>query len=447
MNDSRMYSWFIKKGFMPVADRVMRTSITQKMNDIRYLRTLNSQQIQVWQFERLQKLMHHAYHQTVYYRNVFDHRGLSPTDIKSTEDLNKLPVLTKKMIREHFQDLIPANIQNIPHKRASTGGSTGEPLVYFLDHQSWSFTNANTILNWERTGYNYGDRYIALGSSSLFVKKKRSLKHNLYYAAKRKVGLNGIQMSPQVCSSYIQFIRKKRIRFLYGYASSIFLLARYVLKNHLNVQIEACFTTSEVLSSHYRQVISDAFTCSIVDCYGSNDGGITAFSHQEGIFEVGYDTVYTLDSQGYDDHSGQLMITDLYNFAMPLINYKNEDAILLKPDVAKDNQHNGQIFSRVIGRSSDLIELENGIVLTGPGFTILFKDIPVEYYCIEKNSGQIICHLKRGNGYEKEHEELIQSTIQKQIGHDTPLQIYYTDQEFRAPSGKRVYMKNSDVES
>ena len=181
-----------------------------------------------------------------------------------------------------------------------------------------------------------------------------------------------------------------------------------------------------------------------MDCYGANDGGITAFSHEEGIFEVGYDTVFRLEHSEPIESTYPILVTDLFNYAMPLINYKNEDAVAMPSE--RNNQlgarFNGQIIERVAGRSSDVMVLENGSVLTGPGFTILFKDIPAEYYCIEKKGESVICHVKKTNRFRKEHERVILDTIQKQAGSEIPVSINYTDEEFRSPSGKRLYMKH-----
>ena len=87
-----------------------------------------------YQNEKLRKLIRHAYGNVPYYRELFVKNNLHPDDIKTTEDLAKIPILTKKIIRKHFPEDITA--QNIPKARviqASTGGSTGEPLIFYID--------------------------------------------------------------------------------------------------------------------------------------------------------------------------------------------------------------------------------------------------------------------------------------------------------------------------
>ncbi|MGY8927894.1 MAG: hypothetical protein ACKVJC_11460, partial [Flavobacteriales bacterium] len=211
-----MYSWLLKNVVLRIAEKAMGTSISGKLKTARKMSDWSREEIEDWQLQKLRALIHHAYNNTRYYKRVFDEHGLTPSSIQTKSDLAKVPILTKKDIRENFEEIVPLNIKSISHKKASTGGSTGEPLRYYLDHESWSFTNANTINNWERTSYRYGDKYIALGSTSLFVEKRSSYKHRIYYKLKNKIGWNGINMSDRVCRDYIGVIRKERVRYLYG---------------------------------------------------------------------------------------------------------------------------------------------------------------------------------------------------------------------------------------
>lgn len=442
----KMYSYALKSVILPIADIAMQTSVASCYKKIRKMQAYKPEDIVGWQSSQLKKLIEHAYNHTKYYKELFDSKGLCPKDIGSQDDLNKLPVLTKRDIRQKFSNLTAGKISSIPHHKSSTGGSSGDPCVYLLDHNSWSFSHANNILNWERLGYKYGEKYVALGSTSLFVDKIQSFRHRIYYRLKNKIGLNGMNMSDDVCREYVDLIRTKSVHFIYGYASSIYLLARYVVKRDLKLNIQACFTTSEILTDIYRKTIGEAFQCKILDCYGANDGGVMAFSYQPGFFEVGYNCIVRLHNPDCNG-LGSALLTDLLNYAMPLINYQLGDK--LEIDIAKSitYPYNGQIINNVLGRASDLIYLENGRLLTGPGFTILFKDLPVEYYCIEKiGINSIKCSIKKLAGYNDGHEDLIIRTFRRHAGFDINLSIEYNDEIKLSESGKRQYFV-SDKES
>jgi phenylacetate-CoA ligase len=433
----KLYSSILKHAIIPVSDLVMGTSITSSARLLTRLKSFTPEEVRDWQLKRLSELLKHAYDNTFWYRQVFKDSGITPGDIRSLEDLVKLPVLSKEQVREKNKELIPINISSFRYKNSATGGSTGDPLKYLLDYRSWSMVNANSILNWERTGYHYGDKYIALGSSYLYVEKQRSLAHSIYYRLKSKTGLNGINMSDETCERYVSLIRERRIHYIYGYASSIYLLAKYVLEKGYNTDIRACFPTSEVLTERYRDTIARAFRCKILDCYGANDGAVTAFAHQEGIYEVGYNTI--IRTQDYEEPGcGPALLTDLFNYTMPLINYRLGDEIRL--DLSGNNSYNGQVISKVLGRTSDIIELGNGRRLTGPGFTILFKDLPVEHYFIKLTGvNSVECRIVRLPGFGEEHESLIASIFRKQMGEGTEFKIVYTTEIPLSTGGKRLY--------
>jgi phenylacetate-CoA ligase len=123
---------------------------------------------------------------------------------------------------------------------------------------------------------------------------------------------------------------------------------------------------------------------------------------------------------------------------MPFINYELGDDVIMNKSV-NPSHYNGQVISKVLGRSSDIIELENGNIITGPGFTILFKDLPVDYYRIEKTGPNYIsCYIKKLKSYNNEHESIIISNFEKHIG-SANFSLIYTKKILLSNSGKRKY--------
>jgi phenylacetate-CoA ligase len=184
----------------PIADFVMGTCAMKWYKKIKYLETLSKEELEQWQLNQLDLLLNHAYENTVYYKEVFDSLGLKPSDIKTFDDMERLPVLTREIIKERFNDLIPKNINKIKHRYSSTGGSTGEPLRYICDENTWGFVTAMKIHSWQTTGYRYGELFMSLGSSSLFPVNKKSIVHEIYFKLKNTIPLflsPFLKLSPQ----------------------------------------------------------------------------------------------------------------------------------------------------------------------------------------------------------------------------------------------------------
>ena len=123
---------------------------------------------------------------------------------------------------------------------------------------------------------------------------------------------------------------------------------------------------------------------------------------------------------------------------MPFINYQLGDSAIISKD--NHNDYNGQVISKVYGRVSDVIELSNGNVLTGPGFTIFFKDIDVEAYSIKQTGDlELMIQIKENPNYKFENDKLIIQTMKKYAGPECKIVLQKVDKFDLLKSGKRKY--------
>lgn len=430
---------------MPLADLKFHTHFTPWYHRIREMQKWSPEQIKQWQMEEMQKLVHTAYEHSKYYHELFDLLKLKPEDIQSMEDLEQIPPLTKEIIRERFDDILLSNHTDYHWKQGATGGSTGNPTKYVKDNNSWGFDNAYNLLMWQRTGYHYGDKFLALGSASIFPTNKRSKLHEAYYGLKNKKPFNAMNLSEERLDECVKFIIDNDIHFIYGYASSIFLLAKHVKEKKLQekLKIKACFPTSEILTDVYRRTIVEAFNCHINDSYGANDGGIVAhkLDDEEG-YKLGYNCIVQIkEPMDGKTNYGTALLTDVTNTVFPFIRYELGD--ILELGDGYNAFHNGQVLTKVIGRTSDIIVLENGRNLTGPGFTILFTNLNVKGYRIFKsNPMEITLEIVKLPAYTDAEEKLIIDTMHKHAGDDCKVIINYKDEIVTRKNGKNLFFLN-----
>ena len=236
----------------------------------------------------------------------------------------------------------------------------------------------------------------------------------------------------------MEIIRNEGIRYVYGYATAIYLLAKYCRDNKVDWQINAVFTTAEKLTPMYRKVISETWGAQVMDCYGSRDGGITAYEIEPERYHVGYATWM----EASDSEHSELFATNLIDFAFPTIRYSNQDEVVMW-DSSVESGYNGQILREVIGRTSDIIAFDNGHRLTTSGFTILFRAFNVEAYRITKiDPMSVLVQIqKRENYSQQEHEQLL-ATFRRLVGNDVNVIIEYVDSFQPLPNGKRSFFMN-----
>jgi phenylacetate-CoA ligase len=422
---------------IPVIDLFLRTKIHHYLCQIRQMNEWSADKIEIWQNERIQILVKHFYTNTIYYRRLFDKIGLTPDDIKTKEDLLKIPLLNKDIIREHYAELIPSNIDLFPHKKASSGGSSGKTLRYFLDNNTWSYTTAIKIYSWQTSGYLYGDTYATIGSSSLFSTNP-TLKQKFYHLFKSSLRISGLNLSDDKISEIIPVLIRKKPKYLYGYAAALFLLAKYVNKNRIKIpSIKGCFPTAEMLTPEYRSEIEKAFGF-VMDCYGARDGGITAYEINKGYYNVGYNSVAEV-IDCYDKNTGKLLVTDLFSFAFPFLRYDLDDDVTLAENNHTYN-YNGQVITKIMGRSPDIIRLSNGHVLTGPAFQMMFGSFNVSAYRISKLSDLILqIEIQPNEMFTDDEENKLFNILTKHAGEDCKIVLLKVEEFVPNKNGKRNY--------
>jgi phenylacetate-CoA ligase len=425
---------------LPIAEKLMGLRSMHWYNQIREMNTWTKQQIIDWQNQQLRAFVRHAYEHTVYYKEVFDQLNLTPDDIQCAEDLKKLPVLTKDIVRARFDDLVPNNINQYRHRKEKTGGTSGDPMIYLCSEDTWGFVTAMKMHSWRTTSYRYGDKFAALGSASLF-KKKASLPRRIYDWIRQEYPLNSMNLSNELCQEYIDKMRREGINYIYGYASAIYLLAKYAHDNKVDVSfIKGAYRTSENLTPTYRAMIERTFGCRVMDCYGCRDAGVACYEVKPGEYHLGYASI--LEVEGANEEGiGVAVSTNVLNYAFPLLRYDYGDMVQLKE---QPYEYNGQVISQILGRKSDVLQLDNGHVLTSPGFTILMNKFDVVAYDIQKISGSAIKMLVQPveGKWNTEQEKLLTNEMKRFVGEGCEFTLEYVDHFEPLKNGKRRYFMN-----
>lgn len=427
---------------LPMAEKMIGVCSYKWLRQIQKMHTWTPEQVTAWQNERLQSLVKHVYEHTTYYRRIFDERNLTPSDIQTIDDLKKLPIINKEIAIAHHDEIVPNNLSSFKYRLRRTGGTTGEPMQYFIDENTWGYTSAAKLFAWLTTSYQYGDKFVAMGSASLFAKKP-SLPRRIYDMIRNEYPLNTVNLTDELCEKYIAFIKQKKIQYIYGYAGSIYLFTSYVAKHNIDLtQIEVVFTTSENLTDDYRQLIENTYQCRVMDCYGANDAGMNAYEVTRRNYHVGYNVMCEIINS-IEENTGSLLTTNLLNYTFPLLRYQFGDEVELLPSVDAE-EYNGQVIRRVLGRTSDVMRLENGHNMTATGFSMIMKEFDIVAFYFNKTGVNEVTLIVQPieDKYTKSQETEIRKTIQRYIGKDATLNIEYVDHFEPLKNGKRRYFMN-----
>jgi phenylacetate-CoA ligase len=438
-----MYSTLARHILYPIGEAFLGTKMLKYLKVLEETQWWSSAQLQELQNEKLRALIKHAYENVPYYHRIFEERGLTDKDIQTIEDLQKLPILTKDDIRQSLSDLIAKDSNKRKAFPNPTGGSTGEPLKYYIDMEVTSISWAGMFRGWKWAGYKLGDKRAAIAGSSL-VTDRPTFKTRVRNVIERNLKLSALDMSEPIMSSYAGRLMEYKPVYIRGYPSVLYLFADYLSKQGItNIRPKAIFTTAEMLLPHYREVVERQFRCKVFDQYGCYDGGLQAMECYE---HCGYHISVEKAIMEFIDEdkrpvpvgcSGEILATDLHNYSMPFIRYAVED----RGTLAEEQCSCGRglpLMKSIEGRTTDIIVFSDGSTLPGPALVDLFQKFQYikQYQVIQNTVDQLLIKLVKRESYTDKDTEHFLSTIKAHISERAEIEVEFVDEIPTTKAGK-----------
>lgn len=331
---------------------------------------------------KLHRLINHAYWHVPYYREVMDARGLRPDDIRTIDDLAKLPLLEKQDVRENlYFDLMSDGYRKQDIYRISTSGSTGQPLTVWVDRHQLEFRWAATLRSQEWTGYRFGDRCIRLWHQTIGMTRAQVIKEWLDALLCRRKFVPAFELHSAKVREMEDLISRYRPILIDGYAESFHHLARQNPSRELrSLGIKGIISSAQTLDPESRKVIETAFGTRVFDKYGSREFSGIAYECPERaghhVVSEGYIVEILVDGRpALPGELGEVVVTDLNNYVMPFVRYRIGD---LAYAVDEGNPCPcGRGLARigpVEGRVQSIILAANGVAMPGSFFLHVLKD-------------------------------------------------------------------------
>lgn len=385
-----IYPWFCEKFLLPFSDLVLGQGVSKRLGQLREFQWKTAEDIKRYRDHRVTELLSKASRNVPYYTEIFQRRKLDLDSVRSVEDLCKLPVLDKKTIREQSDKLLDTAYRGKRVKMMSSG-STGTQTTVWTDPSCMDEVYATQLLFWEWGGFQLGNPHLQTGMSV-----ERGYLKGLKDVVFRCSYVSAFGLRDQELKSMVERIDRKKINAIFGYASSIFVLAKYMEASGQILPMRSIFTWGDSLFPHYRELIERVFQCKVNDCYGLGEGLQCAAQceHHQGLHEAMHGVVIEiLDSQGQNLPIGQLgrvVVTRLDHGCMPLIRYDTGDVASFLPGGCPCGR-NLKLLSRIQGRSTDIVSTPSGDRLIVHFFTQLFEMIPqiVHFQVLQEQSDRI----------------------------------------------------------
>lgn len=353
-----------------MGDFLLRTDVINQLNYHRRICHLSEKELTALQNNKLRIILEHATRTCDFYKPYAIYKHFD-----CHQWLKSFPVIGKSEINNHLADLISSAYKIEKLIRCDSSGSSGIRSSVYIDKNEESITRAITILWWEWNGYYLGKPLLQTGMTIKrgFVKTLKDIVLGTKY-------LNAFDLSENEVINLLVTVGKKKNYHLFGYASSLYEIAKIAIKNNIDVQFDLAMSQGDKLFDHYSKMISKAFKCKVVEDYGMTEGFMVGQKVDLKYFYIYTPNIFLEVLNEHDEpvkegEIGRIILTKLDGFAMPLIRYDTGDlgVLLPKEKYPVHRRYNFPLLEKVIGRNTDIIKTPDGKTLIVHTFTGIFE--------------------------------------------------------------------------
>lgn len=366
---NKIYKYFI---FYPIL-LLRGQNVYKHLKVLNKTQFLNKKELREIQIKKLILLINSARENTEFYNQK--EYNLNPDNF-SLEEFSKFPFIEKKDIRDFPESFKSKNHNMFLHKK-TTGGSTGEPVALNKTPFAMSSEIAATYRGYSWAGVDIGDKQARFWGISL--NKKDRLKYKIIDFIGHRKRISAFSFDDEKMENYIKIVQEFKPNYFYGYVSMLEKVAEFVSTNKINlgINLKSIITTAEVLTDTQKKKLENAFSVMAFNEYGSGEFGPIANQCDEGNLHINAENllVEIIDGDRIcgPGEVGELVITELNNFAFPLIRYRMGDYASLSNKTCSCGREL-PIIENLFGRSYDMIKNKNGKLFHAEFFMYIIEE-------------------------------------------------------------------------
>jgi phenylacetate-CoA ligase len=353
----------------PLQERLLKRPTFAYLESLECSQWLSRAELERLQLAKLNSLLRLAALHCPWHGERIRAAGLDrPEPCETLEDLRRLPTMTKQDARANVERMRWSGVPGGAF-RYNTGGSSGEPLVFYFGRWRQASDAAGRMRGRRWWGVEIGEREVYLWGAPVELDKTdriRTVRDRLL----NQLVLNAFEMSPANMDAYLESLQAFRPKCVYGYASSIALLAAHAKARGVKLklaELRVVCATGEPLYPHQRELIGEVFGVPVANEFGSRDIGFTAHETPSGQMLLMSESIVleVLDADGQPvgpSELGEAVMTGLCSEAQPFIRYRTGDMVRMARDGCREGR-GLHVIEEICGRSTDFVVRSDGTIM------------------------------------------------------------------------------------
>lgn len=448
-----LYTSLVSSVLFPAQEQLKghdTVAVRRDMEDVQWWPTAK---IEALRNERLRALLVDIGQHVPYYRDAFRQLGFDPSKVTGVEDLQRLPFLTKSVIRANTEALKHDAARGLA--RFNTGGSSGEPLIFFIGKER---VTHDVAAKWRATRWwdvDIGDPEIVVWGSPIELGAQDRVKMVRDKLMRTQL-LPAFEMSEARLDDFVATIRATRPKMLFGYPSALTHIARHAEKRGVamtDLGIKVAFVTSERLYDDQRATISRIFGCRVANGYGGRDAGFIAHECPSGSMHITADdlVVEIVDEAGRAQPpgvAGEIVVTHLATRDFPFVRYRTGDVGVLGSETCACGR-GLPLLKEIQGRSTDFVVAADGTVMHGLSLIYILRDLQglKSFKVIQETRELTRVLLVTEPAFVPAQIDTIVAGFKQRLGAQVEVQVSLVDEIAAEKSGKFRYIVSHAVQA
>lgn len=440
-----------RRPFMQLYQVLTGRRVLARLDELNRTQWLSREALLALQRQKLHRLLLSARQHVPYYRHLFERVGFHPDDsLSDITCLSKLPILTKAIIHENFDEMLTTD----PRRRAgmsrlTTGGSTGHPLVFMQDVEFRDCVTADIHRHLGWAGWKLGQVHAYIWGANFEVETSQAIRTRLMNWVLNRFVTNAYVLSAESMNLFAAQLRRRRPRILFGYPSSLYRFAEFVRERNFNdIKFEAIFSSAEVLYPAQRQFIEQTFAGKMFNRYGTRElGGICCECSAHTGLHASIENVYIeilkdLESNepAQPGETGHIVVTNLNNYGMPFIRYSIEDMGAWSTLSHCPCGLGLPLMELVQGRQIDMFKTRDGRAVWGGFASPLFGMAGVkQFQLVQKSVDLVIARIVKEGELDQSRLDTIVRTVKTALGDNVVVEFEFPAEIPVLGSGKYKY--------